>query len=307
MTSRASKRGRRVKAPVLGTVLLMSALFPAPAPAGERCTGGRYLVEGTPLVRPAGSAVVGQDVLVLAGSEITIESLCGPTRARLRKNRKGFRLRARWLACPGFVGPVRLRGRINRECTAIRGRLRARRSGLKRRFVAGLSRCGDGIRDAAAGEECDDGNLMPGDGCEADCAVVRRSVTATLAGASVLGSILEEAVVTVTLGGTRGEMLFSVRAVSPTFQLCTWKWHVIQDNRQIDFAATPDPARNLAHVTYEEFDGCGALAAGVTVGGRFSELPAWFDLAGTFRIRYDFGALLGTCRNERSVCEILVE
>lgn len=32
-----------------------------------------------------------------------------------------------------------------------------------------LARCGDGIRDR--GEECDDGNLIPGDGCDARCRV----------------------------------------------------------------------------------------------------------------------------------------
>jgi cysteine-rich repeat protein len=31
--------------------------------------------------------------------------------------------------------------------------------------------CGDSITDTAAGEECDDGNGINGDGCENDCTV----------------------------------------------------------------------------------------------------------------------------------------
>jgi cysteine-rich repeat protein len=32
-----------------------------------------------------------------------------------------------------------------------------------------LARCGDGIVDIAAGEQCDDGNNTSGDGCSASC------------------------------------------------------------------------------------------------------------------------------------------
>jgi cysteine-rich repeat protein len=46
----------------------------------------------------------------------------------------------------------------------LRGRRRARG-----RFTAVASRCGDGIVDAGAGEDCDDGNTAGGDGCEEDC------------------------------------------------------------------------------------------------------------------------------------------
>lgn len=34
-----------------------------------------------------------------------------------------------------------------------------------------LVQCGDGTRNATAGEECDDGNTAPGDGCDASCQV----------------------------------------------------------------------------------------------------------------------------------------
>jgi cysteine-rich repeat protein len=44
--------------------------------------------------------------------------------------------------------------------------------------------CGDGVRDDRFGEECDDGNTVPGDGCEPDC---------TTGGASVCGNgVVEE-------------------------------------------------------------------------------------------------------------------
>ena len=32
-----------------------------------------------------------------------------------------------------------------------------------------VSRCGDGVRNVTAGEQCDDGNTLPGDHCSADC------------------------------------------------------------------------------------------------------------------------------------------
>jgi len=35
--------------------------------------------------------------------------------------------------------------------------------------ACGSSACGDGYLDVFAGEECDDGNTDPGDGCDADC------------------------------------------------------------------------------------------------------------------------------------------
>ncbi len=34
-----------------------------------------------------------------------------------------------------------------------------------------LSRCGDGIQDPVRGESCDDGNLLPGDGCSVSCSL----------------------------------------------------------------------------------------------------------------------------------------
>ncbi len=34
-----------------------------------------------------------------------------------------------------------------------------------------LPHCGDGIVDSATGEECDDGNTVPGDGCNAECRI----------------------------------------------------------------------------------------------------------------------------------------
>ncbi len=36
---------------------------------------------------------------------------------------------------------------------------------------ANCTYCGDGLRQLASGEQCDDGNLLPGDGCDLDCIV----------------------------------------------------------------------------------------------------------------------------------------
>ncbi len=37
-----------------------------------------------------------------------------------------------------------------------------------------IARCGDGTVNASAGESCDDGNVLAGDGCNADCHAERR-------------------------------------------------------------------------------------------------------------------------------------
>ncbi len=44
--------------------------------------------------------------------------------------------------------------------------------------ACGLSSCGDGYPDTEEGEECDDGNLLDGDGCENDCTYSAVTVTA---------------------------------------------------------------------------------------------------------------------------------
>ena len=40
---------------------------------------------------------------------------------------------------------------------------------LKGRTATAVSYCGDGVVDRASGEECDDGNLLDGDGCSSTC------------------------------------------------------------------------------------------------------------------------------------------
>src|SRR4029079_2077824 len=75
---------------------------------------------------------------------------------------------ARWKTCEGLNGPVVLQGKILAGCARFQGTLKAKK--LKKQKVdATLSACGDGVLDEAGGEECDDGNLVAGDGCEPTC------------------------------------------------------------------------------------------------------------------------------------------
>lgn len=48
--------------------------------------------------------------------------------------------------------------------------------------VCSAPRCGDGIVQAARGEECDDGGVVPGDGCSPDCRIVYSPVGASAFG-----------------------------------------------------------------------------------------------------------------------------
>jgi hypothetical protein len=140
---------------VVGGVAVFGLLFGSQVGAARafaRCTGGRFLVQQTPL--PTGS-----DTVVLAGQRVDISAVCPDVRGTVAIGRRGTRLEAIWPrgACGDGSPPIRLRARFDEACGEIVGRLRSR--GVARNFVARRSTCGDGVVDAAAGEECETGDF----------------------------------------------------------------------------------------------------------------------------------------------------
>jgi cysteine-rich repeat protein len=156
---------RAAVALVACALLATSLARAAGSPPALPCTD-RYVViraHGPFLHAPAGSAV---DTIVLGNTTVTIGNACAPSGALAKRTRHGWRLTLARVACG--AAQVRVRARLTRDCSLMRGTLngRGRAHGT---FTATTSRCGDGITDSAAGEQCDDGNLESGDGCEPYC------------------------------------------------------------------------------------------------------------------------------------------
>src|SRR5437773_316169 len=140
-----------VLAVALATGLLGS--FRVVAEAAPACRGGRFLVEGPPLIS---ATLNGEpDAVVIDGISVSLMSGCGATSARIRVAKRGTKVNAVWPSCGGLRGKARLKARIDRTCKTMTGTLRARREKWKRSFSAELSECGDGIVDIDGGEECD--------------------------------------------------------------------------------------------------------------------------------------------------------
>ena len=135
-------------------------------PLAPACPGGRFVVLGEPLIPTAAAVVGGAEAFHIGGGQVTLLGGCGPAPARLRPTRKGTRLRATWVECPGLQGRVRMRAVFDATCSRVVGTLRAK--GYKKPFSATLlgAGCGDGVVDA--GEQCE----PPGqNGCNALCAL----------------------------------------------------------------------------------------------------------------------------------------
>ena len=161
---------------VLGVALATGLLgsFRVVAEAAPACLGGRFLVEGPPLIRatPNGEP----DAVVIDGISVSLMSGCGATSGRIRVAKTGTKVNAVWPSCGGLRGKARLKARIDRTCKTMTGTLRARREKWKRSFSAKLSECGDGIVDIDGGEECE----PPGSvACDDRCQLVNGSPPTT--------------------------------------------------------------------------------------------------------------------------------
>src|SRR5437773_3992887 len=148
-----------VLAAALATGLLGS--FRVVAEAAPACRGGRFLVEGPPLI---GATPNGEpDAVVIDGIRVSLTSGCGATSGRIRVAKRRTKVNAVWPSCGGLRGKARLKARIDPTCKTMTGTLRARREKWKRSFSAKLSECGDGIVDIDGGEECEPPGTVPCD------------------------------------------------------------------------------------------------------------------------------------------------
>ena len=124
----------------LVSIGLALAATPAAARPGTPCRSAQFAVDGAPIgVGPVTSRTI--ELGPLAG----LGDACPLTAVRKRRaTRDGVtRIRARWDACPGFAGPVRLRARIASDCTAVVGTVAAK--GYRRTIEASRTDCGDGV------------------------------------------------------------------------------------------------------------------------------------------------------------------
>jgi hypothetical protein len=149
---------------------LVVSLPGTPADAGidkaPMCRDGRFLMPGDGLV--VGDGVPPVEAVELDDGRITIAPLGDPGKVKLRRTRKGTKVKALWGKRSGFGAKVRLNGVIDPSCTQLRAKLRSGKLDLRADVAAVLSTCGDGIIDEADGEQCEppatetcDGSCQP--------------------------------------------------------------------------------------------------------------------------------------------------
>lgn len=137
---------------VMKIALLAAALAFAPDAEARKakptpCTG-TYVVSGAPL-----AGTTAPDALVV-GTTVASASGCPAAKAKLKANKKGTQVTARWSSCPGVTGKAILKAKIGADCATLTGSFRAKKSRIKRSVTATRSTCGDGYVDVSA-ETCD--------------------------------------------------------------------------------------------------------------------------------------------------------
>ncbi|HJQ85527.1 MAG TPA: DUF4215 domain-containing protein [Candidatus Binatia bacterium] len=184
------------------TALLAPVVPALAAPAPPDCTAEYLVPDDGPLIDSVSPPQL--DAITIDGTSIGIRSGCPVTQAKiLGKRGGGAKVRARWSGC-GADRKIRLRATLSANCGVLEGRVLMKRK-PKKTFLGRPSRCGDGIVDTAMlerceppdmgncdpfcrqivpiparcgngivdpGEQCDDGNLVSGDGCN-DCLLPR--------------------------------------------------------------------------------------------------------------------------------------
>ncbi len=145
---------------VIGTFLAAHAAKP------PLCSGGRFLVTGPSIL--TGEAVHELEAVVLEGGQLSVGDACPAVRAKVKRTKHGTTVRAAWKQCTGLKGRAKLTGKIAPEaCTTLTGTFAAKKAKVKRSFTAIVTRCGDGMVDAGAGEECEPpGSLTCDGGCK---------------------------------------------------------------------------------------------------------------------------------------------
>ncbi len=137
---------RTARVAACGLLLALGAMG-TPAHARRRaaitCPPARYVLD-TPVT--AGTTELRT---VDVGTQVRVDGACAHITPTVRATRSGApRLRARWAACAGLTGTIRLKATLVDDCTRLVGVLRGRK--LKRRLAAVRADCGDGVTEAVA-------------------------------------------------------------------------------------------------------------------------------------------------------------
>jgi glucose/arabinose dehydrogenase len=118
---------RRLLVLVVAVVSLPGVSLAARAVA-PGCEVGRYVLpEGLPGGSPAPA------ILEVGDGQAAILDRCAPTRLRTARRRSGVRISARWPACAGGGGRLRLKARLDAACRVLTGTVK--RGGTKRSFA----------------------------------------------------------------------------------------------------------------------------------------------------------------------------
>src|SRR5262245_37307990 len=101
---------------VVGLLVAATIADAARAPPPPACRSAQYTVDGDPI----GTGAVTSPTIEV-GTLVGIGDSCPLVApAKVRVTKKGeTQVRAKWDACPGFTGPVRMRARVTDECTAV--------------------------------------------------------------------------------------------------------------------------------------------------------------------------------------------
>jgi hypothetical protein len=162
-----------VAAALLGLTAVIASTAAAKRPL---CKAGRFLVQGDPLISAGG----GPQPVIVGEGRASIDEICPPTRAKLTRSKQGTAIAARWPACTGVEGKVRMKGTLDVACAALSGKLTAKKADLKLEFAALRSACGDGAFDPSGGEACDANLGCPADQhCTETCACAPGAPTTT--------------------------------------------------------------------------------------------------------------------------------
>jgi len=159
---------------MVGLSLLFAGTGRSAKPKPQPCPGGRYIVTGSPLV--TGDPAV---EVVVIGSQASVGNACNSVHAKLKATKHGTNVTAVWPSCAGLKGKAKLTGKLDTTCASLNGKLIAKKSKLKKTFVAQASRCGDGIVDPGNSEECDGNPCDGGAACAGDCTCTVTPTTTT--------------------------------------------------------------------------------------------------------------------------------
>jgi carboxyl-terminal processing protease len=123
------------------SLVLLTLAAPLPGAARSSrpppCRGGRYVLQGSPLL--TADVLPGPDAIYFSATQVAVASGCRTGPVKLKGSKHGTKLKATFASCDGATGKVKLQAKIDPSCQTLTGKLRARKSKLKRKFTAVLT------------------------------------------------------------------------------------------------------------------------------------------------------------------------